>query len=370
MAQINESKPKGWVSRREFLKAVPGTAAALALGAAVPSTPASAAAPAPYTPPPGLLEAAKKEGKVVLYSGDAADTTLKWVEMFQKKVPGIDASEFLVEQEAKIAAKIAAEKDAGKINVDVVLMDGEMWMIDFQRKGLIMKYDAPSYSGYTDQFLSKPRGYYGPYHLELIGIAWNKNVVSDAEAPKGWMDLLNPKWKGKIATYGPAASSPFAQWYLLPNILPADFWERFREQKPRPYESSAQILDALSTGESPVAFSFNDVRIKTVTDKKLPVKWLWPNEGTVTSTSNIAVMAGARHPNAAKLFLDWYLSQEGQAIAEVGAAGYLTLRKDVAPGPYSPDVSKLKLLAVEDKVEYMKAVEKFAPAWKRIVGME
>ncbi len=119
-----------------------------------------------------------------------------------------------------------------------------------------------------------------------------------------------------------------------------------------------------------MAFSFNDVRIKTVTDKGLPIMWFWPKEGTVTSTSNIAVMAGARHPNAAKLFLDWYLSQEGQATAEVGAAGYLTLRKDVPPGPYSPDPDKLKLLAVEDKDTYMKALEKFPAAWRRIVGME
>ncbi len=118
-----------------------------------------------------------------------------------------------------------------------------------------------------------------------------------------------------------------------------------------------------------MALSFNDFRIKTVVEKGLPIKWLYPNEGTVTQGSYIAVMADARHPNAAKLFLDWFLSQEGQQTAvEVG--GYISLRKDVALGPYSPDPSKLKLLAVENKDEYVKALEKFPPVWNRIVGME
>ncbi len=348
--------------------------AATSTTAPKPTTPATTGAIAPgpekFTPSPELVAAAEKEGKMVYYTGDSGDMVPKYFVAFNERFPKIDVSETLVEQESKLYAKITAEYQAGQAIVDVNFMDIEPMTIDFQKKGLLMKYDSPEYKYFDPKFLSKPSGFYGPAWVQLVGVAWNTGSVSDADAPKTWEDMLNPKYKGKISSYGSSSSSPFAQWYLLGKLLGMDFWEKMSQQNLRAYESSAQILDALVTGETPIALQFNDFRLKDVVQKKLPVKALWPEKGVPTFVSVQAIMAKAPHPNAAKLFHDWFMSREGQTAVAFKTAGRMSVRTDVERAATSPDVSKLNLLAPSDPDDYTAAYNNFQPAWNKIIGIK
>jgi iron(III) transport system substrate-binding protein len=203
----------------------------------------------------------------------------------------------------------------------------------------------------------------------MVGIAWNTDLIKDADAPKSWQDLLDPRFKGKISTFTSNASSPFFAWYLLPPVLGADYWEKMAQQQLKPYESSAQILDAIVSGETPISMQFSNTRLITVQEKNLPVKALWPAEGVPSYNSVQAILAKAPHPNAAKLFQDWTFSREGMTVAGK-ISGQVALRPDVPLPPSQPDISKLNLLVPADREEYIKAFSAFKPAWDKIVGMK
>lgn len=337
--------------------------------AAKPSAAAIPAGPEQYGPSPELVAAAEKEGKVVVYHGSAADSVAKFMQAFNERFPRIDIGETLVEQEAQLMAKIMAETQSNQNRVDVFFSDLDTMMIDLQKRNMLMQYDSPEYKHYDPKFLSKPPGYFAGTFLTLIGIAYNTDSVKEADAPKSWNDLLDPKHKGKISVFNSSASSPFASWYLMPAVVGNDYWEKLSQQDLRTYESSAQILDTLASGETPITMMFNNFRLKTVADRGLPIKAVWPAEGVPTFVSVQGILAKAPHPNAAKLFHDWFMSREGMNIAAFQIAGQLAARPDVEMGPTNPDPTKLNLLAPTDPDAYSKAYSEFKPAWDKIVGM-
>ena len=114
---------------------------------------------------------------------------------------------------------------------------------------------------------------------------------------------------------------------------------------------------------------FNNFRLKTIAERSLPIKAVWPAEGVPTFVSVQGILAKAPHPNAAKLFHDWFMSREGMNISAFEIAGQLSARPDVELGATNPDPTKLNLLAPTDPEAYSKAYADFKPAWDKIVGM-
>ena len=342
--------------------------AAAAKAAASPAGASASAGPEQFTASPDLVAAAENEGKLVIYHGGPADAVAKFVAAFNERFPKIDTSETLIEQEAPLMAKIMAESQAGQHIVDIFFSDIDVMMIDLQKRDMLLKYESPQYQYFDSKFLGNPPGYYGPGWVSLIGIAWNTEVIKAADEPKSWNDLLDPKFKGKISVYNSSASSPFNAWYLLSQSLGTEYWDKMADQELRTYESSAQILDSLSSGETPVTMQFNNFRLKDVVEKNLPIKALWPSEGVPNFVSVQGILAKAPHPNAARLFHDWFLSREGMTKSAVEIAGQLALRPDVGRHSSQPDITKVNLLAATDLDAYLKAYGTFRPAWDRIVG--
>ena len=349
--------------------AAPAAVPAVSPAAAKPAAGTIAAGPERFTPDPAILEAAKREGKLVLYSGNSADVVAKIMDAFKARFPEIDSAGTLVEQEGPLMAKVMAENQAGQTQADIFYSSTDTLLFDLQRRNLLLEYASPEYQYYDPKYLSRPATFFGPAKTSLVGIAWNTDVIKDADAPKGWRDLLDPRFKGKISAFNSTASSPFFAWYLLPQVLGADYWDRITEQQIKPYQSSAQILDALASGETPVAMQFSNTRLITILEKNLPVKALWPAEGVPSYNSVQGILAKAPHPNAAKLFHDWSFSREGMTVAG-DISGQLALRSDVPVPPSQPDISKVNLLVPTDQEDYVKAYTAFKPAWDKIVGMK
>ena len=114
----------------------------------------------------------------------------------------------------------------------------------------------------------------------------------------------------------------------------------------------------------------SNLRLRNIQEKSMPIKALWPAEGVPSNNSVQAILAKAPHPNAAKLFQDWFFSREGLTTSAAEIGGQLALRPDVPRHSSQPDVSKINILVPADREDYIKAYSAFKPAWDKVVGMK
>jgi iron(III) transport system substrate-binding protein len=143
-----------------------------------------------------LIEGAKKDGKIIYWD---ASTAKEWEPVFNKfrqKYP------FLVVEhwrtgDAEVYQKVTTEARAGVYNVDVSGVAINL-VSELKKTGLMEKYSWPNTSGWSPQHKDRD-GYWVARNVNCVAVAYNTNLVSPAEAPKNWEDLLNPKWKGMIS---------------------------------------------------------------------------------------------------------------------------------------------------------------------------
>ncbi|MGH7831168.1 MAG: ABC transporter substrate-binding protein, partial [Candidatus Binatia bacterium] len=143
-----------------------------------------------------LEEGAKKEGSLTVYSNSGMDTIRAYSEGFGKKYPfvKIDSSRL---QGAKGLDRILLEHRMGKLQADVVGVDFDN-IKELLGAGILGRYDSPEKKHYPNQFWDKEGRWYATDYT-LVVIAYNSNLVKSAEAPKGYADLLDPKWKNDIS---------------------------------------------------------------------------------------------------------------------------------------------------------------------------
>src|SRR5262249_51968614 len=130
------------------------------------------------------------------------------------------------------------------------------------------------------------------------------------EAPKSWLDLLDPKWKGRIATGHPGFSGYMGIWALaLKKLYGWEYFEKLEKNRPRIGRSGLDPLTNLNAGECAVACTPLSGALLSA-DKGNPIAAHYPADGSVLCIGPAAVMAKAPHPNAARLFMEWLLSAD------------------------------------------------------------
>ncbi len=275
-----------------------------------------------------LLAGAEKEGKVVLYSAMIVNQALRpLVDAFKKKYPKVDL-EFWRADTSDILQKVLTERRANAQLVDVVEWGGGTSLAI--KAGVVQ----PFLSAYKDAY---PAGHYdaeGRYaatRLSYYGLAYNTKLVSDAAVPKTYDDLLDPKWRGKIAW----AISESGHVLFLVHILmtmgdKADgYLARLGRQDIVPYTGSARALvDRVGQGEYPLALHIfaHHPLISKAMGAPLDVQMLPP---IPSDFSAVQVIKDAPHPHAAMLLVDYLLSEDGQNILK--AADYLPSLPKVDP---------------------------------------
>jgi iron(III) transport system substrate-binding protein len=168
----------------------------------------------------------------------------------------------------------------------------------------------------------------------VIGVimAYNKNYLSPEKAPKSWADALKPEFAGrKLILQDAAAGIAFAQMYELERHLGADYLKRLAAQKPMVVSTSAQVIDLLVRGEALVGYTVDHYRAFEPDAVKAGIMPIYPAEGMPIALAPIAVFHNAPHPNAAKLFVDFVLSHDGQMLLDHDIFQVYSLRPDVPP---------------------------------------
>ncbi len=306
------------------------TSTALAAGALF-AEPVRAAAPPPTTVTPELIEAARKEGKISYYSALELNVAERLGKAFEAKYPGIAVR---VERSGaeRIYQRIAQEQGSGINAVDVANSTDPAHYLDWKSKDWL----AP----YLPDDVAK---HFPPDQVDET-IGYNTNLVKPDDAPKGYADLLDPKWQGKIVKAHPGYSGAImTATFVLSRELGWSFFEKLAQQKVLQVQSAADPPKKLLLGERAVMADGNDYNLLLSKEQGQPVEVVYASEGSPLIIVPSGVFKNAPNPNAARLFQSFFFSVEGQQML-VDNFAHRSFHAEIKEKPGRQPLSALKLL--------------------------
>lgn len=309
---------------------------------------------------------AEEEGKLVIYSTDVEQGQAKIVAAFNAAFPKIKPS-YVRALSASLYAKLQSERQAGQyladiVNVDVVLAN------DFQKKNGYSRYVSPEMSAYRSEFRSKPEGYFTWAQLALAAIAYNPKLLAPDQAPKTWEDILNPKYEGTMNVKSSNSGVQHFVWYTVREVMGKDFWKGLAAQKPKAFDSYVQQYDRIVNGEDKIVIGAQYSGYLEFKAKGAPVEFVFPDKGVPASPQVWGIIDKSPNPQAARLFLDWFLSPVGQKVMQE-ALFLNSARDDAVSPPGGVAASKLKLLFPNDWNGFLGSKREFNAEWDRITGL-
>lgn len=288
------------------------------------------------------VAAAKKEGKVVIY-GSLETSTVNILKKAFKEKYGVDI-EYWWSSSTKITDRITTEFRAGKQLFDVTLNHRALLKI-MQKEGIVGSFSFPAFKFFPPEVMDPEVG--PAYRHVIIGILYNEAYITDEQAPKSYDDILTPKWKGKFVMADPTRHTTTIQWLAsLHRIMGKEKADKFIKglgaQKPVLVDSITPAAQKILTGEVPIGFTFTKyVVIFGKEGAKLDYVKV---DKMLGDGQYIGVSSKPPHPNAAQLFIDYFLSEEGMKIlADVGET---VTRKGVYPALKGAD--KIKFLELDE----------------------
>lgn len=275
-----------------------------------------------------IIEGAKREGKVVWYGAMNIPDRTALAKRFEEKYPFLKVEIFRLTT-TRLLEKIQAETRAGVHNADVVQLSGYTTGLAKQL-GLFQKYVSPESEGFPIGFRD-PDGYWTDMYLNTYVITYNTRMVSSKDAPKSYESLLDPKWKGKMMLDRIAYEWFYGVLQILGEEKGLTFMRKLVAQDLSLRRGHENMLQMLAAGEFPVAVELHGPKVEEIKEKGAPVEWVRQRE-LPTSLHPLSIVAKAPHLNAAKLFVDFILSAEGQSLITSIQAG-ISSRKGIRSKP-------------------------------------
>ena len=288
-----------------------------------------------------VSEAARKEGRLVIYTDLAIEVAQALVNGFKAKHPGIDVN-FFRGDTGQITQRFETESAAGRHEADVITNT------DRQAKQLAAKgYTQPYTSAHIEQYpkeMRAPADAWSPYSSVQFGLAWNSDRVRDGDAPKSWEDLLDPRWRGQLALQDPLQGGGAAIWVatlygLWGEEKWSDFMKRLGAQRIR-FGRYLEVRDMVAAGEASVQLVAYPSFTQPLIERGAPLKWALVDPVIYTALA-VNLAKNAKNPNAGKLFINFLTSQEGQKLLVERAQ--IPAMPSEMPAVYAP-VAKAKLV--------------------------
>lgn len=281
-----------------------------------------------------VIEAGTREGRVVIYGSFEQSLQDAYIPEFKKRYPGIEV-DVVFAPGPQAAEKIRAEVAAGKVVADLwrSFTDPALAMRD---QGLLEHWQAPSLVRERGQYAYQAsdedrQGYLNNVAATVTGIMINTRQITAQDEPASWFDLASPKYKGKMIVNDPRVPSggQSLAWFISQHYgqKGAEFLRKLGEQDMQ-YEASApRMAEEVARGERPIAWPVQWASYRA--NQGPDVKFLQPTEGLYYSIANAVIVKDAPHPNAAKLWIEWEVSNEGQQV-KVDAGQETAIRNDVS----------------------------------------
>jgi iron(III) transport system substrate-binding protein len=340
-------------TRRNVLK---GTSA-LALG--LSSTKALAAAPPATAVTPALIEAAKKEGKVVYYTSIDLPLAERIAKAFEAKYPGIVVRVERTGAE-RVFTRIGQEYASNVHAVDVVNSSDAAHFIVWKRQGLLAPFVPEDVAKSYPADHKDADGLYASFRIGLSVIAYNTTLVKPEDAPKSFADLLDPKWKGKLVKAHPGYSGTImTATFQMARDLGWGYFEKLAQQNVLQVQSATDTPKKIALGERAIMVDGGEYNIFQLKEKGQPVEPVYASEGTPLIVGPNGIFKEAPNPNAARLFQCFGFSAEcQQLISDAGGqrSAHPAVKEKAGRKPFK-DVKTMKedAAGVEKSADEIKA---------------
>ncbi|WP_459615698.1 ABC transporter substrate-binding protein [Bordetella sp. 2513F-2] len=334
--------------RREFLLATAGAAAGGLLPAALRAQPAAL----------DLAELARKagdEGGLTYYASTNPELSKRLVALFNKTYPDIKVNIVRLAT-GPLGRRFASEMEAGNAVADILQLGDPLLLAEGHQKGWFADIqDLPAHRAW-------PAGFKEPY-LAVVSlfphtITYNTNLVKGEDIPRDWQGVLNDKWTGRIIMADVRNSPTLIEWAaLMYDTYGADYLKRLASLKPRVVASTLPGTQMVAAGEA--AFVLPNLRMVSYSliEKGAPLDDVTPSPNSGLE-SMLAISTRSRSPNAARLFANFILTQEGQTV----------LSKDTAASPMAGVAGALPLPADFHRAKIKEALAR-APELLKLLGL-
>jgi iron(III) transport system substrate-binding protein len=277
-----------------------------------------------------LLAAATKEGTLTWYAIDLPFNRAV-VAAFSKRYPGIKLDAWLTGG-LQVAQKFSTEKEAGREVADCLTAGVAEIFPEFRRKNnLALLSGLPNFSARAN-WTKDPNGSYFFYANYKVGLMYNRNLLRPEDVPKSYAELVQPQWRGKVAVVDPATGGfglPLFRFIAAQPSLGFEWIRRLGENKPLFSFQAAQLAESVATGMRPVGL-LRDTEAQGAKARGAPVEFVTAKEGFLLNMMPVAINSAAPHPNAAKLFVNWLLSDAAQLELEGQGVGIPVRSSDQA----------------------------------------
>lgn len=347
--------------RRTLLAAAATAPVLLPFGARVLS-----AAPPPEAVTPALIEAAKKEGKVSYYTAMDLSVAEPMARAFEAKYPGIKVNVERTGSE-RLFNRIAQEVASNIRKVDVANSADAAHFLPWKRQGWLAPFVTVEMAENVPPEQRDPDGMYVNQRTHLSAIAYNTSLVKPEDAPKGFADLLDPKYAGKMVKAHPGYSGTImTATQQLVQALGWGYFEKLAKQKVLQVQSATEPPKKIEAGERAIAVDGSDYLFWMAKERGSPIQVVHAIEGTPLITNPMAVFKAAPNPNAARLLVAWIMSAEGQQFI-VDLSGQYPANKLIKAKAGRPALASIKTFkedpaAVEKQADEIKT--KYAKIFK------
>ncbi|GHV52011.1 ABC transporter substrate-binding protein [Synergistales bacterium] len=295
----------------------------------------------------GVRGSAFAAEKLIIYTSMKESLIGEIVEGFKKKNAGVDV-DYQSAGAGKLIAKIAAERESGKVLADIIWTSEIPDFYSMKKEGLLEQYKTPLIE--KKEILNPFDDYDGHFtaaRLGTLGVAVNTDLVKTPV--KEWSDLFKPEFKGAFGIADPALSgTSYMSIALLDKKFGWSFFEKLRDNKARIGKGSGQVVDDTASGELSASLAV-DYITKDKISKGAHIAIYYPPE-LLVAPSPIAIFKGSPNIAAAKKFVDYLLSREAQKI--VAGEGTLSVRPDVKSPEGLPAAADALKRAI--KIDYVK----------------
>jgi iron(III) transport system substrate-binding protein len=334
-----------------------GTVSGLAALGAVSAGPRGAAAEAA-----DLEAGARKEGGLTWYIAQVDGETAEVMgRAFTAQYPGVTVS--VIRTTGQVAyERLSQDLKNNAPQCDVFSTTDIAHMPALMQRKALANYSPPNAANLAPAFQGLGQdGWWYPNHSTLMLIIVNTLKVKPEEAPTSWTDLLDPKWKGRVAFGHPGFSGYVGVWTVeMRKLYGWDYFDKLAKNNPRIGRSGNDPITLLNAGECVVGLGPLATTLLSAS-KGNPIAAQYPTDGSMLCVGPSGVLAAAPHPNAARLFMNWLLSAE---CARVMAEAFQTpVREGAAQPAGARPLSDVKILRLTTE-EIGKGVPEVIEQWR------
>ena len=279
-----------------------------------------------------------KSGNLMLYSSLKEDQLQAFKEAFNAIYPNI-RFDYYSAGAGSIMTKIATEHQAGRVGADLLWVGEPTNYMILKNQGMLEPYVSPEAAVISDIYKDPDNTYVGA-RLVVMGIAYNTTLVTDADIPTKWGDLLKETFKGQIVITDPVESGTMG--YTLGALVNSpkygwDYFERLKTVQGAELASGATgTHNNVAAGGYKVCIAV-DYITQTLEDQGATIKFVYPEEDIVTIFGPIAIFKGSPNMDNAKLFYDFILTAAGQQVLV-----------DTGATPIRPGISRAGTMSIEE----------------------